>query len=154
MPLVDSRGCSSFSESWGGGLPSMPWSVTLGSFLHSFTRGDGDPHRWSWEERGGADASSRHEGAGNLQAMTEIMRSQLGPYLNFDLQQLRRSLDVRQQMPKILYKAENWGHPANRSLRNTSFYAFLLCLFSTSLLFSAFAAAFQRRLTSCRWNWL
>lgn len=68
------------------------------------------------------------------------------PYMNFDLQPLRRSLDVYQQMPKNLYKAEKpdvYSDAANssRSLRTLHFLQFL-GLFSTSFAIFSLCSSF------------
>lgn len=68
------------------------------------------------------------------------------PYMNFDLQQLRRSLDVYQQMPKKFCKAEKpdvYSDAANslRSLRTLNFLHFL-GLFSTSFAIFSLCSSF------------
>lgn len=150
--LVGSRGCFRFTGSFGGIFPSMPWWMILWAFLHSNTRRDGDPHRWSWEERGGADASSWHEGAGNLQAMTETERSQTTGWTLTS----EGPLMFINKCQKILIKLKSdvYSNAANRlkSLKTLNCMVFLsicylVCYFQP-------LQHLPRYMMSCRWNWL
>lgn len=120
----------------GGARPSIhgeSWRTAclrsrLGFSLHSNTRRNGDPHWRPWEERGGADASSWHEGAGNLPALTENERSPLDHWMNFDLWEPKAYLMFvnKSQKFSIKLKTDVYSDSA-KSLR--SLKKIILCIF-------------------------